>query len=101
LSNRIEDAAVLSNLLQANRDSLENAGSILAEYSRAREQRARDVVRFSFRFILLHGAVLPYGIGVFLRWFVYALMPASTWLWYLTWLYGYQPTVAALAPKES
>ncbi|KAM0333320.1 hypothetical protein ACHAQA_001981 [Verticillium albo-atrum] len=98
----IEDAAVLSNLLQQNRGSLENAAPVLAQFSQMREQRARDVVKFSFRFILLHGAILPYGIGVFLRWFVYALLPSSAWLWYLQWLYGYQPSVAALdvASKE-
>ncbi|KAL2758019.1 hypothetical protein ACRALDRAFT_1068469 [Sodiomyces alcalophilus JCM 7366] len=92
----IEDAAVLANLIQANRESLDNAAPFLTEYSDMRGKRAQDVVKFSFRFILLHGAILPYGIGKLLRWLVYAFLPASTWLWYLQWLYGYQPTVDAL-----
>lgn len=93
---RIEDAAVLANLIQENRGSLESAAPVLSKYSEMREKRAQDVVKFSFRFILLHGAMLPYGIGVVMRWLIYALLPGGVWLWYLEWLYGFQPTVVQL-----
>lgn len=92
----IEDAATLGNLIDANRKNLDNPASFLREYSDVRGKRVEDVVKFSFRFIVLHSAALPFGIGGFLRWFAYACVPAFIWHWYLGWLYGYQPTVNAL-----
>ncbi|KAK1445337.1 hypothetical protein CCUS01_12664 [Colletotrichum cuscutae] len=94
---RIEDAAVLASLIQENRGSLEQkVEPILQKYSQMREKRAKEVVKFSFRFILLHGAFLPYGIGPLLRWLIYAFLPGGAWLWFLEFLYGFQPTVPHL-----
>ncbi|KAK0370800.1 hypothetical protein CLIM01_11850 [Colletotrichum limetticola] len=93
----IEDAAVLASLIQENRGSLEQkVEPILQKYSQMREKRAKEVVKFSFRFILLHGAFLPYGIGPLLRWLIYAFLPGGAWLWFLEFLYGFQPTVPHL-----
>ncbi|OHE92886.1 hypothetical protein CORC01_11828 [Colletotrichum orchidophilum] len=93
----IEDAAVLASLIQENRGSLEdNAEPMLQKYSQMREKRAKEVVKFSFRFILLHGAFLPYGVGPLLRWLIYAFLPGGAWLWFLEFLYGFQPTVVQL-----
>ncbi|EXF82722.1 hypothetical protein CFIO01_09861 [Colletotrichum fioriniae PJ7] len=93
----IEDAAVLASLIQENPGSLgEEAEPILQKYSQMREKRAKEVVKFSFRFILLHGAFLPYGIGPLLRWLIYAFLPGGAWLWFLEFLYGFQPTVPHL-----
>ncbi|KAG7054835.1 FAD binding monooxygenase [Colletotrichum scovillei] len=93
----IEDAAVLASLIHGNRGSLEqNVEPILQKYSQMREKRTKEVVKFSFRFILLHGAFLPYGIGPLLRWLIYAFLPGGAWLWFLEFLYGFQPTVPHL-----
>ncbi|KXH68363.1 hypothetical protein CSAL01_12967, partial [Colletotrichum salicis] len=94
---RIEDAAILASLIQENRGSLaQDAEPIFQKYSQMREKRAKEVVKFSFRFILLHGAFLPYGIGSLLRWLIYAFLPGGAWLWFLEFLYGFQPTVPQL-----
>ncbi|KAK1725393.1 FAD binding monooxygenase [Colletotrichum acutatum] len=93
----IEDAAVLASLIQENRGFLgQKAEPILQKYSQMRAKRAKEVVKFSFRFILLHGAFLPYGIGTLLRWLIYAFLPGGAWLWFLEFLYGFQPTVPHL-----
>ncbi|PHH86105.1 hypothetical protein CDD83_10710 [Cordyceps sp. RAO-2017] len=92
----IEDAAVLGNLLAENRSSLDRPHELLALYAKTREPRTQDLSRFSDRFAMLHTARLPYGLGPFVRWLLYTLVPSWFWVWYLGWLYGYQPRVTAL-----
>lgn len=87
---------MLGNLLAENKDSLDNAGDLLSAYAGAREGRTKDLSRFSDNFALLHTARLPYGMGPLVRRVLYTLVPTWFWINYLGWLYGYQPTVAAL-----
>jgi salicylate hydroxylase len=97
----IEDAAVLGNLLQHNRASLSNAAPILADYSKQRKQRVRDLVTFSSSFAALHMAKLPYGSGPLLRRLIYTFVPGWGWLWYLRWLYGVQPIIENMDASNS
>ncbi|KJZ78294.1 hypothetical protein HIM_02332 [Hirsutella minnesotensis 3608] len=97
----IEDAAVLGNLLAENRASLDNAHELLELYAKTREPRTRDLSRFSDRFAMLHMARMPYGLGPIVRWLLYRLVPAWIWVWYLGWLYGHQPEVAALRKRPT
>lgn len=84
----IEDATVLADSI-----SLFLAGdeTALATYAGVREKRAQQVAAFSARYALLHTARLPFGMGKVVRAFVYRILPSSAWMWYLTWLYGFQP----------
>jgi salicylate hydroxylase len=98
----IEDAAVLGNLFGENRSSLDNADQLLVSYASERAERTRDMARFSMIFAGVHMARLPLGLGPPLRWLLYTLVPSWFWLWYLSWIYGFQPTVSALpAPSPS
>lgn len=92
----MEDAAVLGNLIADNRSYLEEAERFLAVYAKIREGRVKDLSKFSENFALLHTARLPYGTGPLVRRFLYTLFPGWAWVWYLGWLYRYQPTVTAL-----
>ncbi|KAJ9634772.1 hypothetical protein H2199_008821 [Coniosporium tulheliwenetii] len=97
----IEGATELANLLQryfcvpADK-RLSNVDDVLTEYSARRQSRAKDIVAFSSNYAKVHTANLPYGLGPLVRKLVYTYMPAWTWMWYLGWLYGYQPVVDAL-----
>jgi salicylate hydroxylase len=104
----IEDAVELANALQeifssAPTPSYSAISDSLAVYSDIREKRARDLVSFSANYARLHTATLPSQgwAGGFVRWAVYDLCPSWGWMWYLKWLYGYQPTVRVLPqPKR-
>ncbi|KAK7423160.1 hypothetical protein QQX98_001236 [Neonectria punicea] len=89
----IEDAAVLGNLFAANSRNLENPARILAAYAATRSGRVQRLSKFSDNFAMLHTARMPYGLGPFLRWLLYTLVPTWFWISYLTWLYGYQPFI--------
>ncbi|OAQ80967.1 FAD binding monooxygenase [Purpureocillium lilacinum] len=97
----IEDAAVLGNLLAENRKTLDKPHELLATYAKIREPRTKDLATFSDSFAMLHTARLPYGMGPFVRWFLYTLVPTWFWISYLGWLYRYQPTVTALGNPPS
>lgn len=97
----IEDATELGNLLQRYfsvpaEKRLSNVDDVLKEYSTRREARAKDIVAFSSNYAKVHMGKLPYGMGPLIRKLVYAYAPAWSWMWYLGWLYGYQPTVDAV-----
>ncbi|KAJ9285043.1 hypothetical protein DTO027B5_6333 [Paecilomyces variotii] len=102
----IEDATELGNILHAyftNKQTAKNIGAqsprledALGEYCTKREGRAKDLVTFSSNYAKVHMARLPYGLGPFVRKFVYAYMPIWGWRWALEWLYGYQPMIDAL-----
>ncbi|KAJ9669771.1 hypothetical protein H2201_000156 [Coniosporium apollinis] len=97
----IEDATELANLLQRHfsvpaAERLSGVDDVLIEYSARRQSRAKDIATFSGNYAKLHTANLPYGMGPLVRKLVYAYMPVWMWMWYLEWLYGYQPVVDAL-----
>ncbi|KAJ9299413.1 hypothetical protein DTO271G3_3035 [Paecilomyces variotii] len=102
----IEDATELGNILHAyftNKQTAKDIGAqpprledALGEYCTKREGRAKDLVTFSSNYAKVHMARLPYGLGPFVRKFVYAYMPIWGWRWALEWLYGYQPMMDAL-----
>ncbi|KAI9676092.1 MAG: hypothetical protein M1817_000835 [Caeruleum heppii] len=100
----IEDATELANAIQrclvydSSTASTSKKQPLLVyealnQYSLKREERAKHLVSFSSNYAKLHTANLPYGMGPFLRKFVYAYLPAWMWMWGLQWLYGYQPVV--------
>lgn len=107
----IEDATELGNILHAyftNKQTAKNIGAqsprledALGEYCTKREGRAKDLVTFSSNYAKVHMARLPYGLGPFVRKFVYAYMPIWGWRWALEWLYGYQPMIDAVSEIES
>ncbi|PHH63850.1 hypothetical protein CDD81_5407 [Ophiocordyceps australis] len=92
----IEDAAILGNLLAEHGEALAEPQQLLAAYAGVREPRTKHLSAFSAGFALLHTARLPLGLGPLARWFLYTLVPTWFWLWYLGWLYKYQPEVAML-----
>jgi salicylate hydroxylase len=98
----IEDAAELANSLQnalAFDSSSVYAGDIssaLREFANSREARAKSVAGFSASYARLFTANLPYGMGPFVRKIVYTYVPSRAWLWWLNWLYGYQPIIKEL-----
>lgn len=86
---------MLGNLLAVNSRDLENPARILTAYATTREGRVQRLSKFSDNFAMLHTARMPYGLGPFLRWLLYTLVPTWFWISYLKWLYGYQPFVEA------
>jgi len=105
----IEDAAVLADELQTKIvksgigfDRLTSAeiGSILATYAARREERVQQLALWSRKFAMLQAAIIPYGLGGFLRGLVFRFAPGWAWIWYLKWLYGVQPTVSGLDPVK-
>ncbi|KAK7909083.1 FAD binding monooxygenase [Apiospora marii] len=111
----IEDAAVLGQLIQQRRNQSASMrrekhhdfggyteiSRMLAEFSQQREGRVKELSAFSSNFALLHMAKLPYGLGPAIRRIVYGFFPAWVWMWYLSWLYGHQPTVSGLSAGHS
>jgi salicylate hydroxylase len=102
----IEDAAELANALQnalAIDSTSAYAGDMpaaLREFGNSREARAKSVAGFSASYARLFTANLPFGMGPFVRKMVYTYVPSRAWLWWLSWLYGYQPVIKELeSPK--
>jgi len=104
----IEDAVELANSLNtlfSSSSPTPSRASIskqLETYSDIREKRAKDLVAFSANYAKLHTATLPSQgqLGQLVRWGIYQFCPSWGWMWYLRWLYGYQPTVKALAQPK-
>lgn len=96
----IEDATILANMLHRHyspsSSSSKNIPDVLKSYAREREDRAKAVADFSASYAKVHTANLPLGFGPFIRKLIYGYAPAWVWMWYLKWLYGYQPSVDAL-----
>lgn len=85
----IEDATVLADSISLY---LADDKTALDSYARVREKRAHDVASFSARYARLHTASWPGPVaGKVLRAIVYRMLPSTAWMWYLTWLYGFQP----------
>ena len=102
----VEDAAELANALHdalAFDSTSPNRGYVslaFQEFSTSRETRAKSVAGFSASYAKLFTANLAYGMGPFVRKIVYSYVPSRAWLWWLSWLYGYQPVIKALqSPK--
>lgn len=93
----IEDATELANALQAyfssNHQEKQDLERTLNDYSQNRGERAKALVSFSENYAKVHTANLPYGLGPLVRKLIFGYLPESVWMWGLTWLYGYQPTV--------
>ncbi|ERF71506.1 hypothetical protein EPUS_00495 [Endocarpon pusillum Z07020] len=104
----IEDATELANALQSyfsapykedsstEKPAQREASSLaqtLGAYSDKRGERAKALVSFSSNYAKVHTGKLPYGMGPLVRKLIFAYLPAWGWMWGLTWLYGYQPTV--------
>ncbi|KAK2746043.1 hypothetical protein FQN57_003383 [Myotisia sp. PD_48] len=87
----IEDAVELGNALHEHFHM--NDETAFEKYSDSRQKRAKDLVNFSENFAKVHTARLPYGLGPFVRKVLYKYVPTSIWVWYLDWLFSYQPTV--------
>jgi salicylate hydroxylase len=98
----IEDAAELANALHdalASDSISPNRGDVslaLREFGNSRETRAKSVAGFSASYAKLFTAHLAYGMGPIMRKIVYSYAPSRAWLWWLSWLYGYQPIIKAL-----
>ncbi|KAI1812327.1 putative monooxygenase [Poronia punctata] len=99
----IEDAAELANRLLSRSDarledmSCEEISQMLSEYSQSRQKRVQDLASFSANYARLHTADFP--LGRLTRYLVYRFIPSSGWMWYLQWLYGYQPSVDGLGER--
>ncbi|OJJ56400.1 hypothetical protein ASPSYDRAFT_59720 [Aspergillus sydowii CBS 593.65] len=86
----IEDATVLADSISLYLQAGDKAA--LDTYARVREKRAHDVASFSARYARLHTASWPGPVaGKVLRAIIYRMLPSAAWMWYLTWLYGFQP----------
>jgi 2-polyprenyl-6-methoxyphenol hydroxylase-like FAD-dependent oxidoreductase len=103
----IEDAAELANRLRGTLQrsdmkleemSYDEISQMLSEYSQSRQKRVQDLASFSSNYARLHTADLPFG--GFLRYMIYRFVPASGWMWYLRWLYGFQPSVDGLGERK-
>ncbi|KAI0205151.1 putative monooxygenase [Astrocystis sublimbata] len=99
----MEDAAVLGSLLRErlNAGGPEDLVAMLEEYSRKREPRVKDLAKFSSNFALLHTGNLSYGLGRLVRRLVYRFFPSWVLMWYLGWLYSFQPTVEGLQTTQT
>jgi salicylate hydroxylase len=101
-TSAIEDAAELANALHnifgASQTPVIHA---LQDYRARREARTQSIARFSADFGKLFSAQLPYGLGSLARKFVFGYLPSAAWLWWLKWLYGYQPVVEGLRAYET
>lgn len=107
----IEDATELANLIfpyfhpdssvrgqsEVEAEGDMDIADILRRYSDARRPRAHNIATFSAKYALFHTAQLPYGLGPFVRRFVYSWAPIWFFVWCLGWLYGYQPTIRAVS----
>lgn len=94
----IEDAVELANAITSGND----IQSQLAAYGATRMKRGKDVSSFSGNYARLHTGQYPSRgwAGETMRYLMYQWCPSSVWMWYLQWLYGYQPTVKALEGLE-
>ncbi|KAI0398134.1 putative monooxygenase [Xylariaceae sp. FL0594] len=103
----IEDAAELANCLwrtlhrsemKLEDMSYDQISQMLREYSQSRQKRVQDLASFSSNYARLHTADLPFGR--FVRYMIYRFVPTSGWMWYLRWLYGFQPSVEGLGERK-
>ncbi|KAI1365302.1 hypothetical protein F5Y08DRAFT_304570 [Xylaria arbuscula] len=106
----IEDAAELANRLyeaasnsHAKLDDMSygEISLVLREYSHRRKKRVQDLATFSSNYARLHTADLPLGLGPLVRHAIYRFMPSWGWMWYLRWLYGFQPSVDGLGERHA
>lgn len=106
----IEDAAELTNALVAyfaqNKTSNYKAlQSTLDSFRAPREERSKDLVRFSASYAKIHTANMKVpvpllgeiNVGPVLRKLVFGYAPEWAWMKYLEWLYAYQPMVEGLS----
>lgn len=98
----IEDAVELGNAIATVQRQSKNGTMdrttldvALEKYDWIRQKRAKDLVAFSAAYARLHTANLPWpgAAGQMVRAFVYKYVPSVAWMWYLRWLWGYQPVV--------
>jgi salicylate hydroxylase len=92
----IEDAVTLGNTLHSIFSESQNVEEALQAYRTHREKRTQDIAKFSADFGRLYSAQLPYGMGRMVRRMLFGYMPGGIWLWWLQWLYGYQPVLKGL-----
>lgn len=99
----IEDATELANalaphfapasVLDKKAYSDESLSETFKAYSVTREERGQKISHFSANYAAVHTARLPWGLGPLVRRLIFGWAPPSFWMWYLVFLYGYQPTV--------
>ena len=92
----IEDAAELGNTLYSIFSESQKVKEALQAYRSRREKRTQEIAKFSADFGRLYSAQLPYGLGGIVRGLLFGYVPSNIWLWWLKWLYGYQPILRGL-----